>query len=343
MSKKNIKYIITYFILVLFFFIGTLFYRQSFLAILLLLELLLPALSIGLTYFVSQKLQFEAISKTNQITCGNTVPVEISIHNPTIFPLLNLEVEFECYNLFYYDTTVSHSICLSAQPQKTTTYTLPFETCYCGMFQFCIHKVSVSDLLHMKTFVIPFHKTLEIPIFPQKVPVPSIPLPVSNEAAEDSDILQKYGVVSTEFQGVREYIPGDKLQNIHWKMSAKSDDLLVKNPQPVAERLLTIIPELERSKLEDTMTNFYSFCQQLVQNQEIFLVGIFSHTDRTFRYQQIRNMDQLQETIFQLYYNKVYSGSALARSYYTTQNSQAEFISIYGKQIAYYRGDTAIV
>lgn len=337
------KYIITYFILVLFFFIGTLFYRQSFLAILLLLELLLPALSIGLTYFVSRNLQFEVISETSQITSGNTIPVVLSVYNPTIFPLLNLEAEFEYYNLFYHDNTVSHSICLSAQPKKTTTYTLPFETCYSGMFHFCIHRVSVADLLHMKMFVIPFQKTLEIPIFPKRVPLPLIPLPVSNEAAEDSDILQKYGVVSTEFQGVREYIPGDKLQNIHWKMSAKSDDLLVKNPQPVAERLLTIIPELERSKLEDTIASFYSFCRQLVQNQEIFLVGIFSHTDKTFQFHQIRNMDQLQETIFQLYYSKVYSGSALARSYYTAQNSQAEFISVYGRQLAYFRGEEAVL
>lgn len=339
MKKKNIKYIITYFILVLFFFIGTLFYRQSFLAILLLLELLLPAISMGLTYFVSRNLQFNVLCETSQITCSNTIPITLSINNPTIFPLLNLEVDFEYYNLFYHENKISHSICLSAQPKKITTYTLPFETCYSGMFQFCIHRINVSDLLHMKTFVLPFQKTLEVPILPKTVAIPPIPLPVSNEAAEDSDILQKYGVVSTEFQGVREYIPGDKLQNIHWKMSAKSDDLLVKNPQPVAERLLTIIPEMERSKLEDTVVYFYSFCRQLVQNQEIFLVGVFSHTDKTFQFHQIRNMEQLQETVFQLFYSKVYSGSALARSYYTTQNSQAEFISIYGSQIAYYRGD----
>lgn len=342
MPKKNIFYVISYFLLIVFFFLGTLFYRQSFLAVLLLLECLLPALSIGITYFVSRKISFHLVVKHSEITVGNPINVIFSLDNPTIFPLLNCEVSFKYGNLFYQNNDLNHSICLSAQPKKTTTYTLPFATKYSGMFSLQIQSIQITDFLHMKSFSIPYHKNIDIPIIPEEKEINIIKLPQSNEAAEDGDFLKKYGVVSTEFGGVREYIPGDRLQNVHWKMSAKADDLLVREPQPVAERFMTIVPELEKNHLEETIKTFFSFAYTLVREHELFHVALFSYSDKTFSYHLVSNEDQLREVLFQLYYENVYSGSALAKEYYTSQNETAEFLSIYNNDIIYYYGKEAL-
>ena len=42
---------------------------------------------------------------------------------------------------------------------------------------------------------------------------------------------KKKGYDFSEVTGIREYIPGDKLQNIHWKLSAKKDILMVRTMQ----------------------------------------------------------------------------------------------------------------
>lgn len=328
--------------MVLFFFLGASFYRQSFLAILLIFELILPILSIGLCYLYARKIEYQVKSQAGSVEAGNTIPIEITIHNPSWLPFLNIETEFEYYNLFYKEEPIYHSICLSAQPRKTTSYVLPFQTCYAGMFIISIKQVIITDFLHLKSFPISFTTNISVPILPKEITFIPSSLPQSNEAAEDGDVLKKYGVVSTEFQGVREYIPGDKLQNIHWKMSAKSDDLLVKDPQPVAERLLTVLPELERGKLDETISTFFSFGKSLVNQQETFLVGIFSYTEKTFQFIMVKTMDQLQDALFQLYYSKVYTGTALAKAYYVAQNPSAEYLSVYGNAIQYYYGEEAM-
>lgn len=46
----------------------------------------------------------------------------------------------------------------------------------------------------------------------------------------------------SEIFGVREFRAGDKMQSIHWKLSAKSDDLLVReNSQPKACPLVFLL------------------------------------------------------------------------------------------------------
>ena len=48
----------------------------------------------------------------------------------------------------------------------------------------------------------------------------------------------------SEISGIREYIPGDKLQNIHWKLSVKKDELMVKERMSVSAMQLNVLVEL---------------------------------------------------------------------------------------------------
>lgn len=48
----------------------------------------------------------------------------------------------------------------------------------------------------------------------------------------------------SEITGIREYIPGDKLQNIHWKLSTKKDELMVKERVSVSAQQLNVLVEL---------------------------------------------------------------------------------------------------
>ncbi len=44
--------------------------------------------------------------------------------------------------------------------------------------------------------------------------------------------------------GVRDYVPGDSMRKIHWKLSAKGDDLLVKQYDGEGEKRTVIIPDM---------------------------------------------------------------------------------------------------
>lgn len=70
--------------------------------------------------------------------------------------------------------------------------------------------------------------TLELLVLPRVFDLNVIPLPVIADANSDGDlqIPQQGGL--NEFAAVREYTPGDSLRHIHWRASARQQQLVVK-------------------------------------------------------------------------------------------------------------------
>ncbi len=104
---------------------------------------------------------------------------------------------------------------------------IPIDTTHCGAFVYNIKKVRMYDLF--KLFFIPKRIT-----FSQEVLVR--PLPVIPEVLPDSNgfkarMLKKSSQSYSEIYDVRDYVVGDPIKNIHWKLSAKRDKILVKEPQ----------------------------------------------------------------------------------------------------------------
>ncbi|MCD7709467.1 MAG: DUF58 domain-containing protein [Clostridiales bacterium] len=65
----------------------------------------------------------------------------------------------------------------------------------------------------------------------------------------DADIYDDFrpGNDKSELFGIREFRDGDKIQSIHWKLSAKSDELLVReNSQPLACPVVLILSDIAK-------------------------------------------------------------------------------------------------
>lgn len=73
--------------------------------------------------------------------------------------------------------------------------------------------------------------------------------------ADHGPFLQTLGTESeerTEFDRLREYVPGDALRDIHWKSSAKHDDLLVTEyTDPTSGEGLAVAAEAARGAADD--------------------------------------------------------------------------------------------
>ena len=97
-----------------------------------------------------------------------------------------------------------------------------------------IHKVYVDaveyyDFLKLIKIKKNISKSVVIKVKPRKI---NLDVPVNSERnmQENSNIA---GVATVEYGGdmlgVREYLHGDNLKNVHWKLSAKSDDIIMKS------------------------------------------------------------------------------------------------------------------
>lgn len=333
MQKKNIPYIITYILTVLFFFLAAMFYRQSFFAILVLLLLVLPIFSLLFSTLMVRKLTATLSLTTPSVTKGHPIKIDFQLHNHTILPLLNGTLHFQFQNT-YYENELQHALIIPMESLKKEPYTLLFDTAKVGLVSFTFDSFTATDLLHLHTFSIPLHKVYEVPVLPmtQKIQFP-IPAPAMRESEEDTIFIPN-GEQTGDIKELREYRPGDKLKDIHWKMTAKTDTLMVKEFEQAAGHLLCLLPELSVKELDDTIETFYNACHFLCRQREVFQVLIFNKLEGSFETRLITEEEQILPTLLRLYYAPTYVSRGGALAALKRQDSVVDGIMVIcGKEI----------
>lgn len=333
MQKRNIIYWITYFIFILFFVLGALFYRQAFLAVLILLFLIMPIISIALLKIWGSKIQIDIAGHTAYVTAGNKIFLDIEVTNRSIFPFLNCELFFNYENLFYPDK-MNNIISLPAESRKTKRFVLSFDTSYAGMAEFHFNSMTVTDFLHLYTIRLYADKTVSIPVYPVQMPFDEkFVVPESYAGAEDETIVM-YGFPSQDIKEIREYLPGDSLKNIHWKMSAKSDELVVKELEQASSRTLLLLPELTKDNLQDTISTLYSFSKSLIGKREVFKIVLFNALTSEFTEYRIESLENLEDSFLALFYLKPYEMKRFAlESFKGLFGDEINVIHILGKEV----------
>ena len=119
-------------------------------------------------------------------------------------------------------------------PDAAENILLPFLSPYCGRFQIYIKKMRIYSFFSLARISRRTDYLGEALFFPE----PSlIPLRLSEQtryfSPEGEDTLENpfLSSVSGSFQDdVRSYHPGDRLGLVHWKLSARADELLIRSP-----------------------------------------------------------------------------------------------------------------
>lgn len=316
MQKKNYPYRISYTLMILLFLSGTIFYRQSFLAILLLLLIILPVISITLTRHAFGRIDFVLSSPVTTVSMPEKPIVILAAKNPAFFPFLNCELSF-CFQNMYFPSSLKNTIALPLEARKTQTLQFPFSVSQPGMLLFTLESVQLTDFLHFYTFHKNLHKDLQIPVLPKEIPVSFVPAPAHTES-EDSEFYDPAGALSTDIREVREYLPADRMQDMHWKLSARMDDLLVKQFERSLDDSLLFLPELYVKEIADTLETLYAVSMKLIRQKEVFRIALF-HTDvMEFTQAVIHDPEELLQAFLILYYQKPYDTPDLALATYRT-------------------------
>lgn len=100
------------------------------------------------------------------------------------------------------------------------------DTEHCGAYSYRISNIRIYDLFGF------FHTTCYVDRNHEVVvrPVPTMPHAMPQLTRIKAKALRKSRQAQSEIYDVRAYKPGDPVKSIHWKLSAKKDDLIVKEP-----------------------------------------------------------------------------------------------------------------
>jgi len=111
--------------------------------------------------------------------------------------------------------------------QGDTEDSVIIDTKHCGTYHFKSAKVRVYDMLGLVFLPKKVDLSGEIIV----MPVPSIPQAVPELSGFKAKGLRSAANSNSEIYDVREYVPGDPIKKIHWKLSAKKNILMIKEAQ----------------------------------------------------------------------------------------------------------------
>jgi hypothetical protein len=103
---------------------------------------------------------------------------------------------------------------------------IPLDTKHCGAYSFKLSKLKVYDLLGFFHFDLNVNKDIEFLVKPS----PEMPDYMPDMFGFKAKNLRKSSKPNSEIYDIRDYQAGDPVKSIHWKMSAKKEKLLVKEP-----------------------------------------------------------------------------------------------------------------
>lgn len=166
-------------------------------------------------------------------------------------------------------------------PKGTEELRFLVESCRCGQITAAVEKAGLLDICGI--FAVPL-KTENIAARTTVLPdmfAPGIDLALASSMPEESDSYAPgcRGNDLTEIFQLREYAPGDDLRRIHWKMTAKTDRLIVREASlPLQRSLLVFWDKTAADKLapdaaDALAESVSSVCQSLSEAGFAYTLG----------------------------------------------------------------------
>lgn len=241
---------------------------------------------------------------------GETAYFQISVCNPTWFVSLDTKLFVKVANCFF-ETEGVQEFSIPIHAKKGYTMELPIVASYPGLLSVTVTQIKIKDMLGFVAMKKLVEQTAEISIMPERISELSYDKTALEQGMLESEESTKRGNDFSDVQEIREYIPGDKLMSIHWKLSAKRDILMVKDRVSMSDHQLVIVPELcltNRQRLSEILTITYSVIMEMLEGQTSVRLLYWSMSRYTYEDIRIDYKEELDRAFARMFYEKGYAG-----------------------------------
>jgi len=202
--------------------------------------LALPLLSLVLT-LISRRhfLVFEHLT-SNDILKGEETQYVISLKNNSFMPAASVRIQFKANSQAVVADFSDQFISIAPYKSQDAAFTITAK--YRGHYEIGIADIVLYDFLGLFKFNQPHKGTLLLTVRPHVVALDPLPLIVAQEGTENmksSTFEEDYAIISD----LRKYRPTDGYKKVHWKATAKKNELISKNFQKTKRNTTAFIIE----------------------------------------------------------------------------------------------------
>lgn len=310
-------------------------YVWDFALVLLMVMTALPVIMFITTFITKKKLTVEFAVKDKTAVKLKDFPVQLVVTNKSIFPVGKAEARIEYYNTFSRDVS-SFDLFLPIQPRNSQRVTFQLNSKFCGTIRIKTLYLNIYDPLRIFRFKTAGNIHTEVTIMPEGHDIGGV-VNYSDRVNEESDIFSEHrpGDDPSEVFDLREYNPGDKLNRIHWKLSSKKDEFIVKDyslpidvPCLLFLDLKCYVESVLTLPVFDTLIEtFLSISQFLLDNERCHSVVFFNASQNQFAEYSITNSTDLAAVVRTLISSINESHLCQKPEVYFTENSGLSFAS----------------
>ncbi len=302
---------------------------QSYVVLVILIFLLsLGVISILLVKYVANRVEVSVEMAEGMVDRNQEFPIVFRINNPTIIPVVDLNIICSYSNNFY-DFEEKIAISVPGYARGEQVVKLPVKSEYVGVVNVNVKEVVVWDLLHVWNQIktVDVHKWLVLyPIIKDSVSLDLNRYVCGNDDTEESI---KIGNDFSEVQNIREYIPGDSLRDIHWKLSVKKDELMVKEHTTMSSRQMSIVIELFEDgnySLDAIVDLAYSLCMNIIREGVPYTIFYWSEKSGEIKEKIVLNKEEVVDCFCEIFHEKSYNQKNKAREGFNYLSHHVEYV-----------------
>lgn len=231
--------------LVLFLLDIILFYvlRSYFLMVTAVLLAIFPFLSVFGMRKLAGALCLEIGTDGDVIVRNDTLLLELRLKNPIWYAALDSGISLKLSNAFL-ESGDGLKVSMPVKAHDVSTLLLPVQLTRLGRFRIACEHYQVQDLLGMFYVQLPCRVACEVNVIPEKKPEQEVEISGYLSGMAETEESREKGSDFAEVSDIREYIPGDRIRDIHWKLSAKQDALMVKERVSMAGSEMMLLLKL---------------------------------------------------------------------------------------------------
>lgn len=242
------------------------FFRSYLLFLMMLLMVTGVILSAVSLWLIRDRIQAETVLPCHRVGKNTEIPVDILFLNPLRFTGFAIDVTYRFGNLFT-ESMEERKERLWAAPKKGGRICCLLNSRYAGRIRVSVEEVRVYDLLHLFCLIYRMEKGSEVlvwPVFSDEEDTEELYECIEGFPQEEES--RKRGAEYNPDYEIREYIAGDELKSIHWKLSAKQGKMMVRERMAAGrERVNVLLPLGEDPEENDAlMESLYGMCRLLL-------------------------------------------------------------------------------
>lgn len=272
------------------------------------LLLLLPAVSSLQTFIASRQIELE-LSGKRSCRSGGDMELKLTLLCGGIRPSGRVYVQLELENRVF-GSVETQTLVLESIRRGKNVYDIPFDSTYCGLRTVSVKKSFCCGVLGLISFPSRSGQSFICTVYPFESKMHAdISRHVDREQYGEIYDDRRSGMDVSEVFGLREYREGDSLQSIHWKLSGKLNQLIVRefgrpinyhtllltdpapyiNGEPVSKELINAVFDLTASLSQALLDRDIAHFVGYMQNEQLEYTPVES--DSSYQNMLMRLMD----------------------------------------------------